>query len=272
MRKTRTTIVAALAAALAVAALTSGIAVAGTAARADVVPFKATYAGKATVKVTDDVADISADGTGTATILGASKITGKGKGDASKQPCVPFTGTGAITASSGSLSFTVVPGATGCGDEAGKVFSVVGRAKVTGGTGKLAKATGTLKLTGVYDRGAGTFSIKFTGNLTVGAATPAKTTVLRISASKTKLAFSKKALVAPAGKIKIVMANPSPLAHNVAIRKGVTAKSKLIAKGKVVKKGGVSTVNVTLTKGKYRFVCTVPGHEAGGMWGILTVK
>ena len=62
------------------------------------------------------------------------------------------------------------------------------------------------------------------------------------------------------------------LKHNIALRKGTTATGKLLVKGKVVGKGGVSKVTKTLAKGKYRFVCTVPGHEAGGMWGILTVK
>jgi uncharacterized cupredoxin-like copper-binding protein len=62
------------------------------------------------------------------------------------------------------------------------------------------------------------------------------------------------------------------LKHNIALRKGTTAKGKLLAKGKVVGTFGVSKITKTLAKGKYRFVCTVPGHEAGGMWGILTVK
>ncbi len=59
---------------------------------------------------------------------------------------------------------------------------------------------------------------------------------LKLAADKTnKLAFDKKALRTTAGKVTIV-------------------------------------VTVTLKKGKFRYVCTVPGHEAGGMWGILTVK
>jgi azurin len=62
------------------------------------------------------------------------------------------------------------------------------------------------------------------------------------------------------------------LKHNIALRKGTTAKGKLLAKGKVVGKGGVSKITLKVAKGKYRFVCTVLGHEAGGMWGILTVK
>jgi len=273
MRSTRIAAATAFLAVLLTGAIGAEITAAAPTARTGVVPFSATYSGKATVKVTDDVADISADGTGTGTIIGASKISGTGKGDASVQPCVPFTGTGAITASGSStaLEFKVVPASTACGDDAGKVFSIVSRAQVTGGTGKLANATGSLKITGIYDRGAGTFSIKFTGKLTTAGGTDAGK-VLRISTAGNKLAFSKKALSAPAGKITIVMKNGSGLPHNIAIRNGATAKSKLIAKGKVVKKGKSSTVNVTLKRGKYRYVCTVRGHEAAGMWGILTVK
>ena len=46
------------------------------------------------------------------------------------------------------------------------MFSIVGKAQVTKATGTLAKAKGTLKVTGVYDRGAGTFSAKLSGKLT----------------------------------------------------------------------------------------------------------
>ena len=106
-----------------------------------------------------------------------------------------------------------------------------------------------------------------------GAPTTQEATILKIAADKTnKLAFNKKALTAKAGKITIVMANPSILSHNVAIRNGTTATSKLIVKGKVVGKGGTSKATAKLKKKKYRYLCTVPGHEKGGMWGILTVK
>ena len=267
--------VAVAVAAITATALGAGIAVGGTTARSDVVSFTSSWSGKATVTVTDNVADISADGTGQATLLGAATITGKGTGDSSVQPCVPFTGKGAMTSTRGSssLSFEVVPGSNGCGDEAGNVFSVTGRATVTGGTGSLAKATGSLKLTGLYDRGAGTFSVKLAGKLTTAAAAAAaKPTVLKIAADPKKLAFSKKALTAPAGAVTIRMANPSALQHNVAIRSGQTAKGKILAKGKVVRKGGVSSVTATLKAGKYRYVCTVPRHEAAGMWGVLTVR
>jgi uncharacterized cupredoxin-like copper-binding protein len=97
-------------------------------------------------------------------------------------------------------------------------------------------------------------------------------TVITDPADKTKLAFAKKALKAKAGKVTLKMPNPSVLQHNIALRAGTGTSGKTIAEGKIVSKGGVSKLTVKLKKGKYRFFCAVPGHEAGGMWGILTVK
>jgi hypothetical protein len=130
------------------------------------IAFTASYSGTANAQVTDNVAEISANGSGTGTLIAASKITGAGKGDTSMQPCVPFSGPGSLVGAGTKLTFTVISGSQGCGDEAGQVFSISGKAKVTGATGKLKKATGTLKFTGIYDRGAGTFTVKFKGTLT----------------------------------------------------------------------------------------------------------
>jgi plastocyanin len=100
-------------------------------------------------------------------------------------------------------------------------------------------------------------------------------TVLRLTANPhNKLAYNK-ALIrailpsgAKSGRVTIVMTNPSSLRHNVAIK---TSNGKIIARGKVVGKGGTSRVTAVLTRGFYSFVCTVRGHEAGGMRGILGV-
>jgi hypothetical protein len=152
-------------AAIATAALAAGSALAGGSAK--VTPFTAKYAGTAVVKVTNDVADISAIAKGTGTPIGAGTLSGKGTGNTAVQPCVPFGGLGTMTGAKGTkLSFTVVSGAQGCGDQDGEVFSVSGRIKVLKGAGKLLTARGSLKFTGVYDRSAGTFSVKFTGSLT----------------------------------------------------------------------------------------------------------
>lgn len=154
--------------AVAGAAAAMALAPSGAATTPKIVAFTGTYSGTAVVQVTDSVAAITANGKGTGTLLGAGSIAGNGKGDSSQQPCVPFSGPGTITGIKGTkLVFTVANGAQGCGDEQGQVFSISGKAIVSKGAGTLLKAHGTLKFTGVYDKGAGTFSVKFKGSLTV---------------------------------------------------------------------------------------------------------
>jgi len=42
--------------------------------------------------------------------------------------------------------------------------------------------------------------------------------------------------------------------------------------GQTVQPGGASTVTADLKPGTYTFYCPVPGHEAAGMKGTLTVS
>ncbi len=150
---------------LAVAVLALAIASAAATAVKKPIVFTGKYTGTATTQAADNVVTITANGTGTATKVGAGKVTGAGKGDSSVQPCVPFTGTGKITGAKGTLIFKVNPGSSGCGDEAGQLFSVSGKATVLKGTGLLAKRKGTLKMSGTFDRSSGAFTVKFTGKL-----------------------------------------------------------------------------------------------------------
>ena len=71
---------------------------------------------------------------------------------------------------------------------------------------------------------------------------------------------------AKAGSVKFEMPNKSPIQHNLAI-KGPTTGA-----GPIVGSGGTSTFTANLKPGTYVFFCEVPGHEAGGMKGTLTVK
>jgi mono/diheme cytochrome c family protein len=80
------------------------------------------------------------------------------------------------------------------------------------------------------------------------------------------LAFQFGKATAPVGPITITMPNPSPIQHDIAIDGPVKGK------GPEVGKGGVSSFKATLKVGSYTFLCTVPGHAAGGMKGTLTVK
>lgn len=92
--------------------------------------------------------------------------------------------------------------------------------------------------------------------------------VLEITAdASSALSFDVDELNAKAGKVTIRMTNPAALPHNVAIKgNGVDVK------GEIVATGGTSTVSEELEPGTYTFYCSVPGHEAGGMTGTLTVS
>ena len=81
------------------------------------------------------------------------------------------------------------------------------------------------------------------------------------------LAFDKDTLTAKAGKVTIVMDNPSSIPHAIEIEgNGVNAE------GETVEKGGVSEASADLEPGTYEYLCPVPGHEEGGMKGTLTVN
>ena len=161
MKKFRTSILA-----LAIALVAAATAGAATSAKPVLVAFSGTYAGQASTQVDGTTATISANGTGKGTLIGAGSITGQGTGDTSQQPCIPFGGTGTIKGAAGTIAFKLLTGASGCGDEGGHTFTITAHLAVVSATGKLAKAKGTLKLTGVYSHDDGSFSVKVSGKLT----------------------------------------------------------------------------------------------------------
>jgi plastocyanin len=81
------------------------------------------------------------------------------------------------------------------------------------------------------------------------------------------LAFVYSKANATAGSVTLQMPNKSSISHDISIKgNGVDQH------GAVVGQGGTSKVTATLKAGTYEFYCSVPGHEAGGMKGTLTVK
>jgi mono/diheme cytochrome c family protein len=92
----------------------------------------------------------------------------------------------------------------------------------------------------------------------------AKGTTLSIPACDVGLAYASAEATAPAGSVQIVMTNPQPTGHDIALKGD--------GKGPVVTQGGQSKFTADLKPGKYEYYCSVPGHEAGGMKGTLTVK
>lgn len=126
-------------------------------------PYSASFSGQAQVKASGSKLDIQADASGS-----SGKLTGAGIGNADAKPCPVFTGDGQIEAANGDkLEFTVDPNSAGCpvdGDD--NTVNINGLAKVTGGSGKYAKAAGTLKFTGEFNRKEGSLSMQWSGRLT----------------------------------------------------------------------------------------------------------
>jgi plastocyanin len=91
---------------------------------------------------------------------------------------------------------------------------------------------------------------------------------LNIPANPTgALAFEFNKATAKPGKVTLVMPNKAPITHDISIKgNGINQQ------GPRVGTGGTSKITVTLKPGTYEFYCSVPGHEAGGMKGTLTVK
>jgi uncharacterized cupredoxin-like copper-binding protein len=66
------------------------------------------------------------------------------------------------------------------------------------------------------------------------------------------------------GTVTFMVQNKGKLPHDFKI------KGK---KTRMIKPGGNAVVKVKFTKkGKYRYICTVPGHAAAGMKGVFVIK
>lgn len=110
---------------------------------------------------------------------------------------------------------------------------------------------------------------------TTGAPAPSSSPAAGAAGNKLALAadpaggisYDTKQLSAKAGTVTITMTNMSPVEHNVTIAEGtkVLGATPTFA-------GGSKTVTVKLKPGKYTFYCSVPGHQAAGMEGTLTVS
>ena len=92
--------------------------------------------------------------------------------------------------------------------------------------------------------------------------TAAQATTIKVTAKEFKFILSKKS--APHGKVTFKVTNKGHLKHDFKINGKRTA---LIGPGK--------TARLTVTfhkKGRYTFICTVPGHAAAGMRGVFIVR
>ncbi|MGI8556965.1 MAG: plastocyanin/azurin family copper-binding protein [Solirubrobacteraceae bacterium] len=81
-----------------------------------------------------------------------------------------------------------------------------------------------------------------------------------------QLKFTQSTLSAKAGKVTIAFTNNSQIAHNFTLLRGSNSSATPTFAG------GTKKLSVTLAPGKYRFLCSVPGHAQAGMMGTLTVN
>jgi uncharacterized cupredoxin-like copper-binding protein len=87
-------------------------------------------------------------------------------------------------------------------------------------------------------------------------------TTVKVAALDT-LKFTLSTKTVKAGSVTFVVTNKGQLAHDFKIAGKKTA---------LLKHGQTAKLTVTLKKGKFAYSCTVPGHAAAGMKGVVTAK
>jgi uncharacterized cupredoxin-like copper-binding protein len=102
------------------------------------------------------------------------------------------------------------------------------------------------------------------GALAVPAlATSSRAASTAVKVTATDFHFKLSRASAPHGVVVFTLVNSGHTQHDFKIGGKKTA---LVSPGKSAK------VRVTLKKGKYTYICTVPGHAALGMKGTFTVR
>ena len=122
------------------------------------VAFSGTYSGKIGLLWGDSfVQATSVEGTGTGIVLGLTDLSGVGSSAPANQ-CDVFNGSGTLSGGGNTVKLAFDSSAKACAEDADAPTTITftGNAIISGGTGKYAGATGTLKVTG------GSFSIKST--------------------------------------------------------------------------------------------------------------
>ena len=92
--------------------------------------------------------------------------------------------------------------------------------------------------------------------------TRATATTVQVQGGEFFFKLSTKSVATP-GKVTFVFKNTGHILHDFKIS---SKKTPLTGPGKT------ATISVTLKKGKYTYLCTVPGHAAAGMKGVFTVR
>ena len=106
------------------------------------------------------------------------------------------------------------------------------------------------------------------------ASRPAKTVVNVAAGKPSGFHFTLSKSSVPAGSVTFDVKNVSTFPHTFKLcssPKGGTGNSCTGKGTSMISPGGTAALTVTLKKGSYEYLCTIPGHAAGGMKGILKV-
>ena len=130
--------------------------------------INATYTGKIAMNWSDSDVQGTVTATGTGTTLGLTQLTGSGSSSPSGQDAT-ISGAGTISDGTNTLKATFDPNASAHAKDGAAPTNVTisGNVIITGGTGKYAGATGTLKFTGGFPVAATAAGTKDTGALTL---------------------------------------------------------------------------------------------------------
>ncbi len=130
--------------------------------------INATYTGKIAMNWSDSDVQGTVTATGTGTTLGLTQLTGSGSSAPSGQDA-SISGAGTISDGTNTLKATFDPNASAHAKEGAAPTNVTisGNVIITGGTGKYAGATGTLKFTGGFPVAATAAGTKDSGALTL---------------------------------------------------------------------------------------------------------
>jgi mono/diheme cytochrome c family protein len=107
-----------------------------------------------------------------------------------------------------------------------------------------------------------------------GSSARAAVTVTVTAGKPSELGFKLSSKKVAAGKVTFKVTNAGVLDHSFKVctsAKGGAANACLGKATPILKHGKSATLTVLLTKGIHEYLCTVPGHAAGGMKGLLGV-
>jgi len=98
-------------------------------------------------------------------------------------------------------------------------------------------------------------------------ATPAPPARLQVSANEFSLVLSRPKI--KAGRAIVELVNFGEDDHDLRIQR---AGGRKVWGTRDVRPGGTAVLRVTLLTGRYRLWCSLPGHDAAGMWARLSVR